>query len=65
MTTEIANHIFYPQILSILRSNYNTDAEYLAAFADCNMHYDFKARVYDGWKFFEFIIDYRIWKNQK
>lgn len=55
----------WPQQLSVLRSNYTTDDEYLQELADARKHYDYEVAVEGGYKFFEFYTDYETWTRQK
>lgn len=56
---------YYPQTMSIYRTNYKTDAEYRKAYQDCCKHYGYKIAVDGSWRFFEFGHDLNTWKNQK
>lgn len=51
--------------VSILRHNYETEAEYKKAYRDAVKKYDFKVRVSGGWKFFAYVTDLDVWKKQK
>jgi hypothetical protein len=50
--------------ISIFRDDYKTKSDYYKAYQECNQHYEYKAHVVNGWKFFQFENDYQTWKNQ-
>jgi hypothetical protein len=50
---------------SIFRDDFKNYESYLQKYQEFCKYYGYKVRVFGGWKFFTFLQDYKIWKNQK